>query len=90
MNDLTKEELLEIKDLIGFDISNYGDLSSKSINILIPMHKKIQSLIDNYCDHSTKEKIKETICCGERLFYASVDWSLAKCGKCGNKLNDNQ
>ena len=52
--------------------------------------KKIQSMIDNYCEHESKEEIKKTFCCGEKLFYASVDWSIAKCSKCGRNLNDNQ
>jgi hypothetical protein len=63
MNDLTKEELMEIKDLIEFDISNYGELSIKSINILIPMYNKIQNMIDNYCDHNRLHTAGNSIYC---------------------------
>lgn len=70
MNDFTKEELQEISDLIHFDIAEYGQQSSKSVNILIPLACKIQSMIDNYCEHEFY-----MVGCGHT--------ASAQCNKCG-------
>lgn len=85
MNDFTKEELRVLLRLIIWgDNEPYPTTDGvKSIE------KKISFMIDNYCDHEHQEEIRETMCCGKQLFYAAVNWSIAKCGKCGRKLNDN-
>jgi len=47
MNDFTKEELLHIFDSVNTDAKYYGDE-----HIAHPILKKIQSMIDNYCEHN--------------------------------------
>lgn len=46
MNDFTKDELMNISDAIL-----YSSLFHSRQDRLIPIRDKIQSLIDNYCDH---------------------------------------
>ena len=53
MNDLTKEELESIHNCINL---HYGGLGHHRYNQLL---KKIQFMIDNYCDHPVKEHWKE-------------------------------
>ena len=48
MNDLTKEELQEIKRCINYMIK--GGVTPYS-SLTLQIKKKIQSIIDNYCDH---------------------------------------
>lgn len=54
MNDFTKEELLE---LIGW--ADYCVGSSLCYTETEPLYKKIQSMIDNYCEHDYNEKSVE-------------------------------
>lgn len=64
MNDFTKEELMQICDAIL-----YSDLLKLRIDRLIPIRNKIQSMIDNYCEHDSYIDIGKApmICkkCGE-------------------------
>lgn len=48
MNDFTKEELADLKDYINYAVSHsYGPTADKVDKI----YNKIQSMIDNYCEH---------------------------------------
>ena len=70
MNDFTKEELEELKDLTEFEISEYGQQSSKSINLLIPMFNKLHTLIVNYCYHKNTrngDPCQECVDCGKQI-----------------------
>ncbi len=81
MNDFTKEELYDLK----YAIEKFSQ-PGKDFLGFYKLRNKIQTMIDNYCDH---EKIKETACCGMVITYTSVPWSIPKCHKCGRDLNDN-
>ena len=67
MNDFTKEELEEIVE--SFDWIE----SETSWDWKHPLRNKIQSMIDNYCDHEFNENI------------GGFCW---KCTKCGAKIGD--
>lgn len=88
-NDFTKDELKKIL-LRSYSWVSYSENQNKEELKLI---SKIQSMIDNYCEHTPQpehiEEIRQTMCCGQKLFYAVVNWSIAKCGNCGRKLDDN-
>ncbi len=49
MNDLTKEELQTIQELIAWGDDAY-DPPSERIKLV---QEKVQSMIDNYCDHES-------------------------------------
>lgn len=66
MNDFTKEELQII----------YANSNPCVSDEMRPILDKIQSMIDNYCEH-------------EWAYYFSCDGSDVKCMKCGRKLYDN-
>ncbi len=51
MNEFTKGELYEILALLGIECEKFD------------IYKKIQSLIDNYCEHDTGECIGGSIQC---------------------------
>ncbi len=61
MNDFTKEELIYLRDAIF--------ISEKPPEL----YRKVQSMIDNYCD------CEETVCIGGWVY---------KCVKCGMKFGD--
>lgn len=67
MNDFTKEELQDM----------YGAVMDTSVSMIPHLPKKIQSMIDSYCDHAW-------------AYYLSCDGSDVKCQKCHKKLYDNQ
>ena len=46
MNDFTKEELKELTQII----SHYRGLTDDMSQVYLPLYKKIQSMIDNYCE----------------------------------------
>ena len=71
MNEFTKEEL---EDLLiwGEVYTDFGN--SWTDKIQRPLLDKIQSMIDNYCEHDT-----------EGHFHVGVD----VCLKCGVIINDN-
>lgn len=78
MNDFTKEELEEL--LISLSCRFSRQLGYESKEHLLFTHNlenKIQSMIDNYCEH-------------EWAFYFSSDGSDVKCMKCEKKLDDNK
>jgi hypothetical protein len=50
MNNFTKEELEEIKDMIEISSCEYGRESTRSISFLLPLFYKIQFRIDHYCE----------------------------------------
>lgn len=50
MNDFTKEELVKLKNGIEY-LSDRTSLSNQYLKGNIDLAHKIQSLIDNYCDH---------------------------------------
>lgn len=73
MNDLTQNELQELQELVEFEIDNYGSLSQKSIDILIPMSDKLKFMIDGFgdalCDH-----------------YHTMTDTITKCAHCAKIL----
>jgi hypothetical protein len=74
VNDFTKEDL----EIIIYLIDAYcegDDLTKLSYN---PFRKKVESMIDNYCDHSW-------------FFYLRNGSSVLRCHKCDKELpDDNQ
>jgi hypothetical protein len=48
MNDLTKDELLFLNKTLQWIIINHRELNST-----FELQEKIQSLIDNYCEHES-------------------------------------
>jgi hypothetical protein len=68
MNDFTKEELEDI-DTCVFN----WNINHKSIDGFQKLRDKIQSMIDNYCEHEDKENIG--------------GWCW-KCTTCGMKFGD--
>jgi len=62
MNDFTKEELKELLDCIHWKINE-----GQEENLTTAVDKKIQSMIDNYCEH------EETV----------QDSAMVDCCKCG-------
>lgn len=66
MNNFTKEELEEIMTAMNYW---HEDLKTS-------LHNKIQSMIDNYCDHED---------------YRKDEWMICVCNKCHKVFdNDNQ
>lgn len=74
MNDFTKEELLEFQELIYWSIADYGSESPKSINFYKPLHSKIQTMIDNYCEHEFQKTLARSGMC-----------FIAMCHKCNKQ-----
>lgn len=72
MNDFTKDDLLRMKNAIEYqsDLMHYP---SKDVDACNQLSHKIQSLIDNYCEH------KNTECAG--------GWTY-KCTDCGQMFGD--
>lgn len=70
MNDFTKEEL---KELLKW---KYEDCYKNPCDqkIIDPLINKIQSIIDNYCEHENTKFI--------------MDVGIDKCTKCGEFLNE--
>jgi len=68
MNDFTKDDLIYLNELLEICIEGFS-MSDKCFEMKI----KIQSLIDNYCNHEKKENIG--------------GW-VSKCVKCGLKFGD--
>jgi hypothetical protein len=66
MNNFTKQELEHILSCVCM----------QPLDDLILLNK-IQSIIDNYCEH-------EDICKGNHMYV------IDKCASCGKKINDNQ
>lgn len=66
MNDFTKEELQEIVDMVN-DIHNGSQ--GHGLSLHFDLRDKIQSMIDNYCDHS--------------LSNSNHDYEVEQCCKCG-------
>ncbi len=58
MNDFTKEELELIAECVEADFHH----TNWSKRIYEPLINKIQSMIENYCEH-TPEPINQEICC---------------------------
>jgi len=92
MNDFSKHELRILQTALSHF---YGKTNENNSDLC----KKIQDMIDNYCDHECNHEFEslqaqlplaKTICCGEELEYTSTTWSTPKCHKCGRKLNDYQ
>lgn len=52
MNEFTKDELKYLRKIIKLDKNNYD---SKYIGVL----KKIQFLIDNYCEHKNDKAVSD-------------------------------
>ncbi len=72
MNDFTKEELI----LIRYLINNMDETRLTHSKPLILVQSKIQSLIDNYCEHEW-----ENICCQCTL-------DKIYCHKCKKDMGD--
>jgi hypothetical protein len=65
MNDFSKEELELLQTALSeIDYSN-------------PLWEKIQSMIDNYCEH-------------EWEFYLSPNINILRCNKCNKGYDENQ
>lgn len=80
MNDFTKDELQLIHDGLSYAAGASMETGGMLKDILYPVAKKIQSLIDNYCEHE---------CNGE------VEIFVDTCSKCSAYLlrepfHDNQ
>lgn len=65
MNDFTKEELQDIYDAV----------MDTSVAMFEHLPAKIQSLIDNYCEH---------------VFIFTLNDSSIHCHKCGKNLNERE
>lgn len=61
MNDFTKEELNELLDCIGWKLGE----GHRNPNITFSLEKKIQSMIDNYCEHKNIAPEYSCIMCYE-------------------------
>lgn len=70
MNDFTKEELENLLSTIG-NMRIYSGIENRDDDLYI----KIQSMIDNYCDH--KEQ------------YEDLDYISVRCKICMNIVNDS-
>jgi hypothetical protein len=68
MNDFTKEELHEIKKCIEWFDNN------RVINFHIQLCNKIQSMIDNFCEHEW-----------DNYYNGSINTGIY-CNKCNKKL----
>lgn len=62
MNDFTKDELQIILLEINIGIKRYGGIL-KVAESLIDIRDKIESMIDNYCEHDWGIGGGECICC---------------------------
>ena len=67
MNDFTKEELVMLKNLTRQHVNQFRENSD-----CIELMEKIQSLIDNYCEHESNGEM--------RLSYPG-QWKCKKCGE---------
>jgi hypothetical protein len=56
MNDFTKEELQKLRDGLNYAVGNPYGFTADSI---IDLYKKIQSMIDNYCEHWCTHSYRE-------------------------------
>ena len=54
MNDFTKDELKLIHDGLSYAAGASLENGSMIKDVLYPVAKKIQSMIDNYCEHENK------------------------------------
>jgi len=77
MNDFTEEELIKLKNGLEY-LPSIAILSSKYLKECNYIIKKIESMIDNYCEHAW-----ENPCCG-------CSDSACYCTKCNRKIYDNQ
>ena len=82
MNDFTKEELMHLSYLV----------SSVPMDDFLLLYK-IQSLIDNYCEHESDgyAYYKSGTKCTDFLMYASSESPcLLKCTKCSRLFDDGR
>ena len=75
MNYFTKEELIMLKNGVEY-LSDRTSLSDQYIDKCNTISHKIQSMIDNYCDHKPSDN-----CAGE-----CVLCSKDLCFECGKEL----
>lgn len=90
MNDFTKEELEEIEDGLILSLQQ-PHCDSTWANSVRDLRKKIQSMIDNYCEHESDgyTYYKGGDRCTDFLVYACNDSPcLLKCKKCGKLFDD--
>ena len=66
MNDFTKEDLNKIVEALGWW---FQESPSSITDEFSPVYNKIQSMIDNYCEHAW-------------AFYINPDERIVKCQKC--------
>ena len=69
MNDFTKEELAVLKHVLNTNIDGYKDPC---------LLNKIQSLLDNYCEHETDKEIYSI-----RNSRLGAEKMINKCKHCG-------
>ena len=65
MNDFTKEELESIKNAMG--CLNINKILKGKVPTDVELINKIQSMIDNYCEHENKQNgflCQECVDCG--------------------------
>lgn len=73
MNDFTKEELEEIYSALG---------ESWATEAVDKLTKKVQSLIDNYCEHKWRESPRL------KWLYDCIKCRKEKCKVCGSFNNE--
>ena len=85
MNNFTKEELETLHSCL--DQCKFEDGEDDELM------NKLEKMIDKmggFEQPESSEEIKETVCCGRKLFYTNALWAEPRCDKCGRNLNDNQ
>lgn len=71
MNDFTKEELAIIHLAIIRDMNQFAHILKTSPSML-KLQDKLESMIDNYCEHDPKE--------------SSISYTNYFCTKCGKEI----
>lgn len=87
MNNFTKEELVEIKRSLKY--MTKGGVTPYS-NLTVNLHKKLQFLIDNYCEDECLHETDAIMPSGIIHRCQGDIHNPFKCKKCGDALNDNQ
>ena len=58
MNDFTKDELIALKNGIDY-LPNSVNLDKKYREMCEGVFKKLQSMIDNYCEHESSGEVRD-------------------------------
>lgn len=73
MNDFTKEEMMQIK--YDYDLNGNRYDESFTNEQCEALYEKIQSMIDNYCEH-------------EWAMYISSEGNAVRCTKCNHDIQE--